>query len=277
MQWLIVNPQSGSYDENLVATIRERAQAAGQPIDKVIEVGSNDLPDAKVARGVDRIFVMTGDGTVSAVHQALAGWPGELLVLPGGTMNLLARALHGEAAPLDIVDAIRAGKGKAVSIPLITVGSLTALSGLFAGPTTAWGDVREQLRHIDVKGLIETVPQAIAATLGEQCVNAQGVSGDYPAFYLQPDEGGIKLLGVRAEGAVDLLGHGWAWLTGDFREGPVDQLGVHAALEISGTQPGGMLSLLVDGEKCETADPATFKAVQSKIRFLSLNGRADWP
>lgn len=276
VHWFIVNPQSGSYDESLVSAIRDHAESAGQPIDRVIEVGTDDLPDARMARGVDRILVMTGDGTVSAVHEALSGWQGELLVLPGGTMNLLSRALQGEAKPLEIMDAVLAGKAKTITIPLITVGEFTAISGLFAGPTTAWGDVREQLRQVDVKALVETVPQAIAATLGEQCVTAQGVPGEYPAFYLQPGEGGITLFGVRAEGAGDLLAHGWAWLKGDFREGPVDRLGVHEALEVAGSEAGGTLSLLVDGEKCETADPATFSAAQSEIRFLSLNGRADW-
>ncbi len=276
VQWFVVNPQSGSYDESLVAEVCAHAESAGQPIDRIVEVGADDLPDARSARGVDRILVMTGDGTVSAVHEALSGWPGELLVLPGGTMNLLSRALHGEAEPLDVVDAVLAGKARSIAIPLITVGEFTAISGLFAGPTTAWGDVREQLRQVDVKGLVETVPQAIAATLGEQCVTAQGVPGAYPAFYLQPGEGGITLFGVRAEGAGDLLAHGWAWLKGDFREGPVDRLGVHEALDISGSEAGGTLSLLVDGEKRETSDPAVFSAVQSQVRFLSLNGRANW-
>ncbi len=276
VQWFVVNPQSGSYDESLVAEVCAHAESAGQPIDRIVEVGADDLPDARSARGVDRILVMTGDGTVSAVHEGLSGWPGELLVLPGGTMNLLSRALHGEAEPLDIVDAVLAGKAKAITIPLIAVGDFTAISGLFAGPTTAWGDVREQLRQVDVKGLVETVPQAIAATLGEQCVMAQGVPGAYPAFYLQPGEGGITLFGVRAEGAGDLLAHGWAWLKGDFRDGPVDRLGAHGALDISGSEAGGTLSLLVDGEKRETADPAIFSAAQSQVRFLSLNGRANW-
>lgn len=214
---------------------------------------------------------------MSALHTALKGWAGELLVLPGGTMNLLARALHGETEPLDIVDAVLAGKAEAVPIPLIAGPGLVALSGIFAGATTAWGDVREQVRNVDLKGLSETVPKAIAATLGDESVRAKGIEGDYPSFYLEPGADGFKLIGVRADGPADLLAHGWAWLSGDFRDGPSDTLGVLERVTISGSRKGGRLSLLVDGEKEKAKDPATFRAAMSDIRFLSITGGCLWP
>ena len=36
------------------------------------------------------------DGTVNALATGLEGWDGALLVLPGGTANLLTRAIQGE-------------------------------------------------------------------------------------------------------------------------------------------------------------------------------------
>lgn len=275
--WLVINPGSGSFDEALVETIAERFAAAGQPFARTIDVGTDDLPDAQGAGTAQRVVILTGDGTVSALHAGLSGWEGEILVLPGGTMNLLARALHGEAEPLEIVDAVLACNAKPVTIPLITAPGIVALSGLFAGPTTAWGDVREQMRNLDVAGLVETVPRAIAATLGEDSVSAEGAKGAFPAFYLQPSEEGIKLTGVKADGPGDLLAHGWAWISGDFRDGPSDNLGTRAQVTIHGSEPGGTLSLLVDGEKEQTDDPVTFSAAASAIRFLSLNGRCIWP
>ncbi len=275
--WLVVNQHSGSHDPALVSTIAARCADAGQPIDHIVDVGEDALPDARLADTVARILILTGDGTISSLYATLKGWAGELLVLPGGTMNLLARALHGESEPLAIVDAMLTGHMQAVPIPLVIGPGLVALSGIFAGPTTAWGDVREQVRNIDLSGLAEAVPRAITATLGNESVQAKGIAGSYPSFYLQPGVEGFKLTGIRADGATDLLAHGWAWLTGDFRNGPSDMLAVRKRVTISNSSSAKRLSLLVDGEKAEVESPATFRAAISSIRFLSLTGACTWP
>lgn len=275
--WFVTNPQSGSFDADLLDLIVTRLAESGHPVARIVKIGDDELPNAAAVRGVTRIIVMTGDGTVSALHESLKGWDGELLVLPGGTMNLLERALHGEVETQEIITALIEDRLTPVQVPIIVAPGLTALSGIFAGPTTAWGDVREQMRNLDVAGLAETVPKAIAATLGEESVSADSVEGSFPAFYLQPASGGIRLIGVRADGPGDLLAHGWAWLSGDFRDGPSDHLGTLPEVTIHGSEAGGNLSLLVDGEKSETADPAQFRAAHSDIRFLSLNGACSWP
>jgi len=275
--WLIINPRSGSYDAALVETIGTHAAQAGKPLARVIALGDEDLPDraAVEAAGVDRIMILTGDGTVSALATALEGWDGELLVLPGGTMNLLAHALHGDAEALPIVHAALAGTAKGVTIPVIVGPDIRAYAGIVAGPTSAWGEVREDMRNLDLAALAQSVPNALGATLAEGGMTIEGQAAHYTAIYLEPASEGIRAYGILAEHAGHLLAHGWAWVTGDFREGPSEPLPVAGALVLR-NEGDAAIDLLVDGEKRPGTNPLSLRHEQSALRFPSLLGRVDW-
>ncbi|MGD2119724.1 MAG: diacylglycerol kinase family protein [Chromatiales bacterium] len=107
-----LNPGSGSAEQM-------QALLAEQPN---IQVRQLEVPALKKAlkeaadRGVRRIIVSGGDGTVALAAHCLAGTATELAVLPGGTLNhftdrvgipadasdALQLALQGEARPVDV-------------------------------------------------------------------------------------------------------------------------------------------------------------------------------
>lgn len=84
--WPITNAASGSFDEAAVGRVADTLGVTRQLI-----VPDDDLADANAAAAAERTVLLTGVGTVSAAVDALEGWAGALLVLPGGTINLLAR------------------------------------------------------------------------------------------------------------------------------------------------------------------------------------------
>jgi hypothetical protein len=274
---LIVNERSGSFDPALVEALEQRFVQAGSPLGRRLVLGKEDLPDAAsaTAQGLDLIVILTGDGTVSSAADALAGWDGTLLVLPGGTMNLLSHALHGALGAEAIVEAYLAGEGTALTVPMIRAGALTAYCGVIAGPTALWGDVREDLRNGDLASLGETVPRALNATLKAPGVRLEGEDEEeFPALYLEPWQDGIHAYGIQAAGAGDLLRHGLAWLKGDFREGPSRIVSVETDL---GVLTGGeRLELLVDGEREDAAAPLRARWAQSPVHFHSVRGAHRW-
>lgn len=275
---LIVNPASGSHDADMPARLAEVAARAGAGFAGVTALPDDPMPSPASldAERVDILAVHAGDGTINAAMQAVAGWGGAILALPGGTMNLLARHIHASRDTVDIFTAALAPDVEARPVTMVEgVDADCAISGLvgvFAGPTTAWGDVRETLRRYDFAGLVEAVPRAIGQTFDGTPVRLAGHGEDYPAIYIEPVGGTLRLLGFLADDAAALFEHGFAWLGGDFRDGPHEELGTAREVTI---ESAGEIGLLVDGERGHTHAPLRLRAVPSPVSFLMTRKGAD--
>ncbi len=274
--WMVTNASSGSHDVGHIEAVERMFRGAGRPVSRRITIGESQLPKGEEAQaaGVGLVILHGGDGTISSAASALDGWDGDILVLPGGTMNLLSRALHGELPVEEIARQALEMPLPAAHIPTINGEGHCALAGIIAGPTTIWGDVREQARHVDIAALASTIPEALTETLSGDDIAVDGIDDCYQAIYLQPSGDGIAVRGVLARNAAELIAHGWAWLSGDFREGPHVTLGIVPELTLRGPRPMG---LLVDGEKKEGAAAMTFRRGTSCHRYLSCLGGARWP
>ena len=283
-----MNPASGSYDPALPDRLRGLAEGGGAAIERVIHFPDNDLPTIADldAAGIDILAIHTGDGTINSAIRRLAGWHGAVLPLPGGTMNLLSRHLHGDASPDAILSAALVGDYRLTRVAMIAGeaqdSDLSALVGLFAGPTTAWGDVRETIRRVDLGALAEAIPRAITATFEGDQVRLEGDDQRFPAIYVEPvdglgegDDGGgnggsgptLRVMGFLAAGAAELFQHGFAWLGGDFRNGPKVELGEAARITI--ISDGPEMGLLIDGEKGRDGHQLSLRAVDSPVRFVA--------
>lgn len=273
--WLIANANSGSYDEPTIDTVAELFADAGRPIERRILLGEAPLPGEEDARaaGVGLIIIHAGDGTISSATDLLGNWPGDILVLPGGTMNLLSQALHGALTAEEIARAAAGGTLFSAPIPTIVGEGYIALAGIVAGPTSAWGEVREHLRNADLVALATSVPEALSETLSDDNIAIDGLPGKFQAVYLQPAAAGIDVRGILAQNGADLIAHGWAWLAGDFRKGPSVELGIFAETVLRQDTPIG---LLVDGERGSAGRVAQFRAALSLQRFLSARGGIHW-
>lgn len=272
-----MNPASGSHDPTLATRLEAVAAGHGATIIRTINFPDEPLPEPADldAAGVAMLIVHTGDGTINAAAATLAGWGGALLVLPGGTLNLLAKRLHGDAAPEAILDAALSGNARTAPIPMIaginSATEIAALVGVFAGPTTAWGDVRETLRRRDLSGLAEAVPRALNQTFDGDQVWLDGASARYPAIYAEPvaapDGPILRIMGFLADGAGELFRHGFAWLGGDFRNGPNEALGEREEAII--LCDGADMGLLVDGERGHEGRRLVLRAVDSPVAFVA--------
>lgn len=266
--WLIVNIDSGSYDASACERIGEALAAIGWPCERVVRFPEDALPDRAMldSEGVDTLAIYTGDGTINSLAGTLEGWGGSLLVLPGGTLNLLSKALHGDRPLEAIISDL--DQAKMIRPPVIRGAGVTALVGVILGPTTAWGEVRESARHLDVAGLVETVPAAWSETFGEVGVNLAGSDTHYPALNLTPLDGKIFVQGFRADNAAQLLSHGFAWLGGDFRNGPHDDLGGYESVVVEGH---GDIGMMYDGERGATTSGTKFTLDTLDLALLATD------
>ena len=265
--WLGVNGASGGNDEAAVRELTARLAPA-----RVFDVRHEPLPPPGklTGSGVDRIAVFAGDGTVSGVVTALEHWDGEVLVLPGGTANLLARALHGERTAQEIVSQPQRLRRERRNCIRTSQG--TALIELLAGPGATWSDVREGLRDGDLPGVAATSLTAIRqSTSGPMVAIAEpplGKPEGYSGVRLEATSAGMSVEGYGAETVADYLRQGLALLRRDYRQGPHDDLGAAQAIlcRSLGAEP---IELMIDGERRTGAAEERFSLAQLAVDLLA--------
>lgn len=270
--WLVCNPASGSNDENALETLESCCAEASFHVSRKIVFPDEDLPDGNALdeAGIELVAVFTGDGTINALIKKLSGWGGRILVLPGGTMNLLYHRLHGDREMDEVIRLAAEGKARPHRPGVIECPEGVALAGLLAGPGTSWYDVRETMRDNDVLGVVDSTVQAIGETLadpGIACGEAGKPEG-YPLIMLTPHDEGIEVSAYHAETTSEFLTQGWALLRRSFREGPHDVLGTFDEVTLASTddRPFG---ILVDGEKREAPREEKFRLAACGVDLLA--------
>lgn len=272
--WLITNAASGSNSDAAVEGLKQACADAGITI-----AGHTTFPDAPVpspqalaAAGAGVVMVYAGDGTINATISALAGWDGAILVLKGGTMNLLYHRLHGDLEVEQVIAAVARGDVQQVRPGVVHSPHGQALAGLMAGPGTSWCDVREAMRDGAVVDLAATAVKAVEQSLGGATIAcrdpALGRQEGYPLVMLTPQDDGIVVEAYHSESTADYLAQGWALLKRDFRQGPHTDLGTVRRLVLASTD-GLPFGLLIDGEPRETGSEVELTLANCGVDLLA--------
>jgi diacylglycerol kinase family enzyme len=268
--WFITNPGSGSTTqakcEALEAVFEERGLVlAGRTA--FPEENIPDGPDLDRAK-VDTVVLFAGDGTINAALCALADWEGAFLILPGGTMNLLAKALHDETDPHRIVHAAHQ-TDRRVALPFVEAGPHRAFVGLILGPAAAWARAREAARKGKIGRLVQAARAAWRRTFGERGIRVSGAPGlgaRYQAVLAFPHADGLDVAAVDARDWGSIVQLGWEWLTGDWVAAHAVTKTHAERLRVKGRRP---VLALFDGEPV-TLDPAeTIRGGTSRESFIA--------
>lgn len=267
---LITNTNSGSAggvdEQSVVSSLR----LAGLDIVEMRVLPEQDLPSQKQLddKSIEIVAIVSGDGTISSLYAKLAKWGGAILVLPGGTMNLLSRRLHGDVSLDVLLESLSKGELVPKQIALIAVAEKHILTGLTIGPSTRWAEVREGMRHADLQTLAETIPAAWSDTMSADGVwVGDDVKNQFASVFIEPVDGDhLSVIAFIASNVGDMVGHGLAWLRKDFREGPHEDLGIMREVKISSAEHKA--SVLIDGEPFELPVPIRCRAVMSEVQFL---------
>jgi diacylglycerol kinase family enzyme len=145
---VIVNPRSGSVNEGSPDELKAELEARG--ITARIQVFDGHrfeamLDDAFAAQP-DLLIVLAGDGTVRAVASR-AGPDGPLVApLPGGTMNMLPKAVYGVTDWRKAL-ALALDEGEARDIAGGVVDGEPFYCAAILGPAALWAPAREALRE----------------------------------------------------------------------------------------------------------------------------------
>ncbi|TNE37796.1 MAG: hypothetical protein EP321_15395 [Sphingomonadales bacterium] len=267
--WLVTNSRSGTTDAKRIASIKQVIADAGLTVMHVIDLAERGLPERnEIARSApDIIASLGGDGTARAVvnHYGEPSGPA-LLILPGGTMNLLAKRLHGDREASEIIE--KAARAQTtVALPMIEGPDFRSLVGVIAGPAAHWGTVREDIREGDLPALLDSIPTALEQTWEGDRIRIEGQESGHGALFIDPRPDALHIHAIHTDGIGDLASHGWAWLNQDFLGGPTEELAREDQVMLM--QESGTITLLVDGERCTCPSPLTVRRRQCPAPFLA--------
>lgn len=274
--WLLVNPSSGTNDAGSQARVEQGLTNRGIAVDRVIRFPNESLPrKSELERDqIELLVIFTGDGTLNAALSALGGWAGSVLVLPGGTMNLLACRLHRDLDIDHILDLASKGAALSCRIEVVRCEAGTAFAGLLVGPGTCWASVREAMREADVAEMASGAIEALRETANGPPVKVLDLpfarQEGYPLVEINPGEFGMLVSGYYADDALDMAEQAWATLRRRFRQGPHDRLGLTRDLVLQSSD-GGRLPVLIDGEPAECPPRAKFEVALSEVNLLATS------
>ncbi|MBX9729725.1 MAG: hypothetical protein K2X59_00205 [Sphingomonas sp.] len=267
--WFISNAASGSASPDKVAVLVELFAGKGWHLIGHSHFPHDMLPDAATldAAGVDTVILYGGDGTINAAIGALQGWGGAFLLLPGGTMNLLAKALHGGGDPAAII-AASVTQSILVALPFVASGGRRAYIGLIVGPAASWVHARERVRAGKIGGLGRAIGHAWARTFGRgiRLGGAYGLPAGAQAVLISPDDRQLRLAAVDARHWRSIAVLGWDWLTGDWLAAAAVTESVAPSVSIEGDRP---VQALFDGEPQLLSPGVRISAGQTRAQFIS--------
>lgn len=271
--WLVCNPDSGSNDEQVLAELEQALTEAGLNLMRRIRFPEDALPEPAEldAEQIEILAVFAGDGTIHAAVTGLYGWSGAVLVLPGGTMNMLSKRLHGDIPALEIAQKLSLGALRRVRPNIVGSRHGDGLTGVLAGPGAIWNEVREALRAANLLQMVSTTREAIAQSANGPKVVCTGVDGaregGYAAVTVTPHEAGLDVKGYYAETLADYAGQGIALLNRNYRDGPHDDLGTFREVRLVCPE-GEPMGLLIDGEPFDGESEELFRMTTCGVDLL---------
>lgn len=246
--WFITNPASGSTSADKCDALEAVFAERGLELAGRTHFPGDAIPDpaALDAEKIDTVVLFAGDGTINAAICALAEWGGGILILPGGTMNLLAKALHGTADPHAIVHAAHEG-GRKVALPYVEAGPHRGLVGVILGPVASWARARELVREGRLRGLGRALLHAWRRTFsgGIRLAGVPALRGRAQAVFVAARGDHLCVSAIDARDWRSIAALGWEWITGDWvAAAAVTQVRV-ARFRVAGNRP---TQALFDGE-----------------------------
>ena len=209
--YALINAESGSTPTNSEDALRSELHALGLSAD-IVPVGAGELNSAvhtAIESRPDALIIWGGDGSVACALSASGPSGPPVLALPGGTMNLVHKRLHGEDMDWKKI------LGSALHAPAPEPFSAGCVSehlffvAAMMGQVTALAESREAARHGQLLKAAQLAINSDALTLDRrlrlESVHASG-NQTFDAVAAAVVIGGAALTGGRGTVRGTILG-----------------------------------------------------------------------
>jgi diacylglycerol kinase family enzyme len=152
----IINTSSGGCDSDSEATMLETLKSAGIVDPKLWCAGADEMERSFAEAAKEKLevlIVLGGDGTIRTAAEVCAREGLYFIPLPGGTMNMLPRALYGDVSWEDALKSTLVASVKALSAGRVA-DKLFFVAAILGAPSL-WVEPRESIRERDIIRAIE--------------------------------------------------------------------------------------------------------------------------
>lgn len=277
----LFNPASGSVMADGAERLRTALEAAGVSGAELVEIDRSDcetqlkqLADAKP----DIFVVWGGDGTLRSALTTVGKTTPNLLLLPGGTMNLLTRSIHGEKTWEQVLSSVIAAP-KRVTLPAGKVNSEFFYCAMLAGAPARFAEARESLRRGE---FVKAASEAAAAleTLGALHLNACYRDGyTFERSSLPPTsvigalvgplarDHAMEIAALTEPTAGSALGVVWSSFISDWRN--AQNITIVPARSLVIETEDGDIPVVIDGEAMDAGDRVQVSYIEEAAQCLT--------
>ena len=260
---VVLNRAAGGVDGRAEAVLRDIFEAAKIPHAPIVCADRSDLRE-KLEGALDDsdvLVLLAGDGTISAAAN-LCGERGTMLVpLPGGTMNVLSRALYGHVPWAEVLRRVLSASTPQILSGGRAGGRLFLVSAILGVPSR-WTEARESLRSRHLAAGLRQITDALGRPFPENLhyrfgsgasgyARAVAVRCPVASRVLDADAPTLEAAAIDPKSAAQAVGLGVNALFGRWRDDP--QIKVALATDILVDRPGGVPAIL-DGESTTLPD-----------------------
>jgi diacylglycerol kinase family enzyme len=279
---VLLNTSSGSCDVGAEAAMVDMLAQAGLKPATVSCGASDHVPAAleEAARErLDVLIVLGGDGTIRAAAEACGGKGVILVPLPGGTMNMLPKAIYGA---VDWRTALAAVLANPTTRPVHggRIGDNHFFVAAILGSPTLFARAREAARQGNLAGSIALGMEAwqhafkgdLRYRFGDKSGATEALSVLCPLTSRALGDGDhmLECALINTPGALEVFGLGLRAAFQDWRADPNIETARVRRVEVESDQP---IPAIVDGEIIELGRSATVEFVEAG--FLALAPRPE--
>ena len=226
----------------------------------------------------DCVVVWGGDGTHRTALNAIGRDTDRLLLLPGGTMNLLTKWLHGNRPWQAILEAVLA-RGRARVLPAGQVNGNLFFCALLAGAPAWLAGARESLRAGDLGHAFHDVEEASNATRNLHLVSrspdanagtAEAAGGNMVGAFVGPlsSSGSMEVSTLAVPSLISAIEAIWSSFRADWRQLADTRIRIRQSLIIESSE-GADIPVIMDGERVDVGSRFRIDFAERGARCLT--------
>jgi diacylglycerol kinase family enzyme len=277
----IINPLSRTVPKGASDELKAAIEVSGHELVSLVSTSEDLETNAQAAAksGADAIIVWGGDGTLACVLSICGAEGLPVLTLPGGTMNMLPRRLHGEGSWHEVLSRVLAEPEERVIAAGDVEGHRFYVAALF-GKLTGLAESREAVRKGQLLDAAQTLMEGdvlnVETRLSLRCGKAGNpgkdgsdvigavaaavalTSGPRPAFDVAAIDPAnpLELFST----AMDAMIHGWKGAEAVERD-------VTSSVTIEGLE-GVPIPCTLDGEQMQFDTPVEVRLIKRAAKVL---------